>query len=336
MTEPGPFAPPSGALPPRPAEPAVPPVPVPLPPPTGAPLATTPFGHPVGPPIAPPPPPRRGWILPVVIGGSLVALALIGVFVAVAIQLVSFVPPPPAAGPVGSPSTPDDLLEGDPGAPVAAEPLDCVLCLSVVDARALGLPDESYDAVGLTVGDNAPFEILAGADQIDQTKWWKADGGTPDACYFTYAKAPLFFEPGAIDDTAAANDPVVYSEWYSDETEYYWGTEAVRVFDDSTAASAYLAGLETAIAGCPNYAFPESGWSSVVTPAPAFDLPASVAGYGWVESGGLSRFYAADLQRGNLVARVTIWSDGGGPTEAEFRGLVEEYAALLAAIEPSL
>lgn len=336
MTEPGPFAPPSGALPPRPVEPGVPPVPAaPLPPPTGAPIVAAPSAYPVGPPIAPPPPPRRPWLLPVVIGGTLVALALIGVFVAVGIQLVSFVPPAPIADPpVEEYAELDDLLEGDPGSPVAVEPLECVTCFDIEVARDLGSPAGVYAEIGLTVGDDAALELTAGEDQIDQTKWWNADGGTPEECYFTYPRAPLFFAPGDVGDAPGAADTVFYPQWHSDADEYYVLTEAVRVFDSTSSATAYLGELETAITGCPNYSFPESGWAVTVTPTPALDLPASVASYGWAESNDYSRFYAIDLQRGNLVSRLTLSTDAYGPSESEFRAFAENYAEQLGARAP--
>lgn len=80
--------------------------------------------------------------------------------------------------------------------------------------------------------------------------------------------------------------------------------------------------------------YPRSGFAARVAAAPALRLPDSVAAYGWTESNDYSRVYAVDLQRGNLVARVTLTTDGSGPTETEFRVLAEEYAVLLAGLEP--
>lgn len=331
MTDPGPFAPPPGALPPRSVE--APPAASVLPPPTGRPVDTAPPAFP--PPLLPPPPRRRRWLVPVIVGGSLALVALIGGVAAVAVQLGTIVAQAPLpdsdAGPVGAP--PEQLLQGEPGSPVAVDPLTCDVCFAIDDARTLRLPDESYEAVGLTVGDNAPYEVLAGDDQSEQSGWWLDEGGTPDACYFTFPKSPLAFAPVEMEYSTSSTDFVFSPEWHSDEERYYVGTESVRVFDDTATAGSYMAALETAVAGCPNYSLPESGWSSVVTAAPALDLPASVAAYGWVETGGYARYYAVDLQRGNLVARLTLASDGDGPTETEFRDLVEEYALLLAALE---
>jgi hypothetical protein len=201
-------------------------------------------------------------------------------------------------------------------------------------ARDLGSPAAVYAEIGLPVGDDASLELTAGEDQIDQTKWWNTDGGTPEQCYFTYPRAPLFFAAGDVGDAPGAADTVFYPQWHSDADEYYVLTEAVRVFDSTASATAYLGDLETAIAGCPNYSFPESGWAVAVTPAPALDLPASVAAYGWAESNEYSRFYAVDVQRGNLVSRLTLSTDAYGPSETEFRAFAENYAEQLAARAP--
>jgi hypothetical protein len=285
---------------------------------------------------APTRPPRR-WLIPVIIGGSFALIGLIVGVVAVAIQLATWVSEMPAVDVPSaedpSTGTLDDLVEGDPGTPVAVEPLECSGCFALSDARTLGLPDDSYRAIGLTDNDGEFFDAIAGEEQRKNTAWWTDDGGTPDACFFSYPNAPLEFAPGDA-DPAVENDAVHYPAWHHDADEFYLFTEAVRVFDDSATAAAHLSALEGAVAGCPDFSLPSTGWSAVVTAAPALTLPDSVAAYGWVETGGLYRYYAIDLQRGNLVARLTLNSDPEGPGEAEFRGLVEEYARVLAALEP--
>lgn len=331
MTEPGPVPPPSGAVPPVPPPPPVAPPSsgAPLPPPTGSPIDGPTFS-------APPPRPSRPWLIPVIIGGSLLVVALIvGVSVAAftfATTLAQSSSEPPTD------SDPDDdsdaTVDGEPGAPIAADPLDCDGCFDIDDARALSLPDSAYADIGLAATDGDDYETTARLDQIDQTKWWKSDGGTPEECYPIYPVAPLFTMPGTPGDSAAGDDPVFYSPWHHNGDEYYYFREAIRVFDDSEAAAAHLHSLEATIAECPTYALPESGWSSRVTAAAALDLPDSVAAYGWVERGGVNRYYGFDLQRGNLVARITLGSDPSGPSEAEYRGVVEAYADALAALDP--
>jgi len=228
----------------------------------------------------------------------------------------------------------DDLVPGDPGSPVAAEPLTCAECFRLADVQRLALPDASYLRVGLAIGDSSLFRVAASEDQADQTGWWTDDGGTPDACYFTYAKAPLFFDPGIVDDLPARGDPVFYPAWHTDRDEYYLFSEGIRIFDDSAAATAYLTHLPDAVAGCPDYELTAVDWSASLTPTAGMDLPPSVASYGWVESDGDSRYFVTDMQRGNLVVRLALFTDADGPSEADFRDLVAEYADLLDALEP--
>jgi hypothetical protein len=273
----------------------------------------------------------------VIIGSVLVAALLVAGVAFAAVQIVALAGPSAVDSGGENPGStrPEPLLEGDPGSPLAEEPLPCGACFGLADARDIQLPDASYEALGLFVSDESTYEVTVGDEQTSNTKWWRSDGGTPEECYYGYAKAPLFFAPGKQDDPAANTDMIYYPDWHSDEDEYYFFTEGVRVFDDSALATAFLAGVESAVAACPSLSFPEAGYSAQVSPAPALELPASVAAYGWVESGGDGRYYGFDLQRGNLVARLTLSSDGLGPSEQEFRRLVEEYAALLAELEPA-
>lgn len=334
MTEPGPFTPPGGLVPPA----APPPVPPYVPPasvsarPTPTPPAPT--GPPIG--VAPtwsaPPPRRRRWLIPVIIGGSLAVVGLIAGVAFAAIQLATS-----ASQTAFSPSggNLDDLLEGDPGSPVAVDPLDCGHCFDVDDARSLELPADAYAEIGLPRSDDEAYDITAGEDHTDNTEWWKSDGGSPDRCYFTLTSAPLFFAPGDSGDPSADGDIVHYADWHLDSSEYYSFTETVRVFDDSASAAVHLAALESAVDGCSSYTYSATGWDTAVSATPALDLPPDVAAYGWAESTGLSRYYGVDVQRGNLVARLTLNSDPDGPTELEFRDLVEAYAVLLGELKPA-
>jgi hypothetical protein len=335
MTEPGPCTPPGGAVPPPNA--AVPPPP--LAPPTGTPtfFTSAPSGVPSL-PVPPPPPRSRTWLLPVIIGGSLILAGIIAGVVVAAFQFATWVGEAPLANPPGDSDVPsgtgDDLLEGDPGSPVAVDPLECTGCFILSDARNLALPDENYAAIGLPENDGTTVDGLTAKEQRNQSGWWADDGGSPDACYFTYTDAPLSLVPGEA-DAVAKDDALYYPAWHYDRDEYYVLRQGIRLFDDSAAATTHLAGLDSAIDGCPNYALPGTGWAAVVTPAPALTLPDSVAAYGWVEVGGPTRYYAVELQRGNLVARLALNSDPDGPSEAEFRELVEAYAVLLGELEPT-
>lgn len=347
MTDPGPFTPPNGALPPRnddsaplPVSPApVPPVPLAtatppvLPPPTGAPI-----GVPTYPAVPPPPPPRRRrWLIPVIVGGTLLFASLIVGVAVVAAQLATWASDLPVTSPPsgdaepGDPTEPEDLVEGEPGDPVASEPLDCATCFAAHDLDNLAIPGGAYVRLGLPVEEGQAFELPMFSDQRDYSDWWTDDGGSPDSCYFTYTQPPLLFEPGLAGD--GTSDVVRYATAHYDADGAYGLGEASRVFLTSSAASTHMQDLATAVAGCTEYSLIGAGYAAEVTPAPAFDVPADVAAYGWVETAGLSRFYAADVQRGNVVTRLTLLSDSAGPSEQQFRVFVEEYARALAALD---
>jgi hypothetical protein len=318
MTEPGSFAPPSGALTPRQ------PGPTPLPPPTGQPIGT-------GAPLASPPPPRRRWIAPVVIGGSLLFVGLVAGVVALAIQLGAWLGDGPGGG--FPTARGDELVEGEPGSPIAEEPVECTACFGMDDVEEI-IPDEApYAAMGLHPAEGDDFRTHLGADQKQLVSWWEQDGGTPSECFFTYPAAPLEFSAETLDPDRYL-DRIYYRVAHTDDTEYLFLNEGFRAFPDSATASAHLTSLVDAVDGCPVVAFPELGSSSAVHPAPALDLPPSVAAYGWTETAGTWRYYAFDLQRGNLVVRVSLSSDTGGPSESEFRAFVEAYAEALAGLEP--
>jgi hypothetical protein len=335
MTEPGPFTPPGPRVTPSaPAPPpGVPPTAVPaptLPPPTGAPIGVMQL------PSVPPPPRRRPWLIPVIIGGCLLLVALIAGVAVVAVGLATW------AGNVPSALTPDDrepedltapddLVEGEPGDPVASEPLDCVTCFASDDVVEIDLPRDAYVRLGLPVDDRQPFEVPMFTDQRDHVEWWEDDGGSPDECFFAYTGPPLLFEPEA--DGIANSDQILYASSHSDAAGDFWLTEASRIFVTHDAASAHMLELEAAIDGCPDYSLSGAGYAAEVTPAPAFEVPADVAAYGWVETGGVSRYYAVDVQRGNIITRLSLFSNSQGPSEQQFRAFVEEYAEALGDLE---
>lgn len=109
-----------------------------------------------------------------------------------------------------------------------------------------------------------------------------------------------------------------------------------RIFHDSASASAHLQDLDRLLEACPGYDYEDDGgvWSTAVAPAPALDVPDSVAALGWSQSNQWGRTYEVDIQRGNLVVRLVLNSDGAGPTEQQFRQIAEDYATLLAELEP--
>lgn len=330
MTEPGPFAPPTPPTP-QVATPSV------LPPPTGAPIGSSPLPSVPSLPAGPPPSRRPRWLIPVIVGGSMLLIGLIAGVAVVAVQLATWVSDrpvvaaPPAAGGPGQAGEPDDLVGGEPGDPVASEPFDCVTCFASEDVARIEVPSGAYARLGLPVVEGKPFEIAMFDDQRDYVDWWEDDGGSPEHCYFTYTQPPLLFEPER--DGIANSDLIRYAPARSDADGAYSLGDASRIFVTHTAASAHMVELEAAVLGCTEYALTGAGYAAEVTPAPAFEVPADVAAYGWVETAGVSRYYAADVQRGNVITRLSLFSDSQGPSEQQFRTIVEEYARALAALE---
>jgi hypothetical protein len=168
-------------------------------------------------------------------------------------------------------------------------------------------------------------------DQREHVGWWEDDGGSPDECFFAYTAPPLHFEPER--DGIANSDQVFYASSHSNAGGDYWLTEASRIFVTHSAASEHMLQLVDAVDGCPEYSLTGAGYAAEVTPAPAFEVPVDVAAYGWVETGGVSRFYAVDVQRGNIITRLSLFSNSQGPSEQQFRAFVEEYAQALGALE---
>lgn len=181
-------------------------------------------------PLPPPPhvgiPPlrrlRRRWLVAAVIGGSLVALTLVSAGVFVVVQLGARVAPTGLADPqvdaVGGGGF-DELLDGDPGSPIAVDPLACGVCFDLDDARTVTLPQSSYDRLGLIDRDGGTGQGAARAAQLEATKWWEFYGGTPESCFFTSADFPLFFTPGLPEDAEAAQQLLYYPYLYHDASE---------------------------------------------------------------------------------------------------------------------
>lgn len=245
--------------------------------------------------------------------------------------------PDPSDVDVRDPVTPDDLAAGAPGPLVPVEPTDCPDECFTADVLEELVPDASlYVDADLSVvvdvlGDYTPQPVSK--DVLLSERLWKDEGGEPDACFFTYLSTPIAVELDAevrsIDDRT----------WYltSRETADRYGviTTSARIFPDTAAASAHLSDVSRLVAGCAEYEVgrAETYWTAEITPAPALDLPPTVAATGWVEDSPFGRFYVIDLQRGNLVVRTGLYTDGL-ITQEQSNTFSEELALVLAAVDP--
>lgn len=142
---------------------------------------------------APAPSPRRArWLIPVVAGSIVVFL---GLAVTVAVGAVALgtaireareaMPPAPV-----DPGVPDPPLAGEPGDPVATEPLVCAGCFTYPDATVLRLGLDAYRAIGLTRADGRTYSGYAGEEADLLGEAWDDLGGSPEECLFAYGAAP--------------------------------------------------------------------------------------------------------------------------------------------------
>jgi hypothetical protein len=245
--------------------------------------------------------------------------------------------PEPSEDDLRDPVTPDDLAEGAPGPLVPLEPTECPDDCFTADVLEELVPDyRLYLDADLSVvvdvlGDYTPQPVSK--DVVLSERLWKDEGGEPDACFFTYLSTPIAVE---LDSEVRSIDD---RTWYltSRETADKYGviTTSARIFPDTAAASAHLSEVSRLVAGCPEYEVgrAETYWTAELTPAPALDLPPTVAAAGWVEDSPFGRFYVIDLQRGNLVVRTGLYTDGL-ITQEQSNDFSEKLALVLAEVDP--
>lgn len=277
---------------------------------------------------------RRSTIGLLIVVGSIVLLALLGWGIsAVATTVAKLQNWKPSGG--------QELLSGDPGSPLPVDPLECTsACFSIDDADALVPSSAALTEIGLTDttfphGTYDPTSV--GELYRSHAAGWAADRGTPDTCFFSMTNSPL---SGGLDpELATVRDLVDFLGTYEDPRRRNLLDQSMRVFPDSASASSYLAGLSEAIGRCPELAIgPESNrYRPTIDPEAALPSPDSVAAVGWVRTGdpGLRwRAYIVDLQRGNLVVRTRLLTDGS-ITETQFRSWVQAYSLVLASVPPA-
>ena len=274
------------------------------------------------------PPRRRPWLPWVIAGGSVM---LVGALVLFVIVVANFV--------VGLRPTGDPLLEGEAGPPVAEEPLVCTAsCFDAGDIPTTQ-PGESallYLGLDVTTFEWGTFDpMTAGELHRGNIPGWIDMGGYPDACFFVPGNTPASFT-----DSDDSTDEVQYTGTYADSVKLNTVEQAIRFFESSATAEAYMNELATNIQDCTlvEYGTGQDYYSAEVTPVPLLDLPPSVAAAGWIRTGDIGprwRSYVVDLQRGNMVVRTRLLTDGS-LTELEYRDLVESIAGQLEQIEPAL
>ena len=352
MSEPPAFEPPPPVEPlpvvPRPGDaplasgspiaPVEPPVPPPIAPSQALPPAPPPPAPPT-PAFAPPPAPAplsRGARIGVALGISAGVLVIVGLLTVAVVALVSG-----TIEALDRDIKPDQsLVSGEPGAPVAVRPLECAgPCFDDTSLPALTAPAERFARLGL-IDETTPPEfsdpVPAGVLIDGASESWVTSQGTPDECFFATSSAPYAVTyPSAEPDSSGT---VVFLATHEDRDRVDLVDHSARLFPDTAAASDYLAALATAVSECGSLELgpDDDRRSATVTPMPALDLPDEVAAAGWVREGTPGprwRCYVVDLQRGNVVVRIRLFTDGL-ITENQFRNTVELYAKQLATVEP--
>ncbi len=227
------------------------------------------------------------------------------------------------------------LVTGEPSEPVAVAPDECpTTCFSGASVGQLVIDDKEFEALGVPTLVNAFGSYPESSPQAEFSytfTTWTENDGTPAECFFTFFGAPVSL---ALDSTPeVSTDTIHYLEYRTSKDEYSGLNQSVRVFADSAGASAHMAAVHSGAATCSHYEVGKGRdfWEADVTPLPALDVPNNVAATGWVESSDWSRYYVVDLQRGNLVMRTTLTTDGA-ITEEAFRAFIEERASELATL----
>jgi hypothetical protein len=276
---------------------------------------------------------RRKWVLPVVLSAvGLMVVGFIGLSIFGFVMYISH-------GIEGAGG--EHLVEGEPGPIVAESPLDCPgTCFVGEDLQPLVISEDVAEEFG-TPTNEVVFDdrevVPVTVIHEDTVEFWIERNGDPDECFFAVQNAPLAF---GVSETVELDDRVHYLSILHDEESLSIVDQSVRIFPDSASAVAYLAGLSADIKACTFFATGElpNDNHAYVSPAPAIELPESVAAVGWVRLGDrpgpFSRNYVIDLQRGNIVVRIRMATDGS-ITEMDYRALVEQIAIELGGLPPT-
>ncbi|NYF11268.1 hypothetical protein HDC94_002424 [Leifsonia sp. AK011] len=272
------------------------------------------------------------WVIPVLALGAIVGVSML---LALFFGVVSVVDAlSPSRGANEAATAQDDggqpLVQGTASASEAESPIVCPdECYDSQSVRLLTMGDADFRKLGVAELAEVPpnfTPITVGSVYDRENEDWTSSEGSPDNCFFFQASAAY----GSVMDAALSSD---------DDEVYYLGThtgdraafadQSVRLFDSTEAASAYLAELQETIDGCSRVEIGprDDRFTAAITPAPALDVPETIAAVGWVHTadpGTRWRAYVFDLQAANAVVRIRLVTDGA-ISEKRFRTAVETY-----------
>jgi hypothetical protein len=224
-------------------------------------------------------------------------------------------------------------IVGAAGGGAAVDPMLCPEdCYSILDIEAILAPDAALTQLGVRVKpsqNSSGFQSTQVAEYNATLAGWRSASGAPDECFFTYFASPV---TGTVDVPPQISKGDIQSGGtFNGIGNGAQLQQSVRVFATSQDATDHLETLNRDIAGCRSYS--TSNWKADVTAAAGLELPESTSAVGWVEDSPRGRYYAFDVQRGNLVIRAALSTDGG-VTESDFRAFVVAVATHLASVEP--
>lgn len=273
-----------------------------------------------------------------VVAGVLVAAGLVYGVIALATAAADFLSRTVADDP-SSVWEPPDPIVGDPGSPVAREPVDCPGdCYTGASVAGFVPTTRSLEELGLP-NVTAPYgyyATISASEFYDSLEdQWDSGGGQPEACFFAISDAPVSTVRGGPD--AAGEDSVYFLGTYEDDNAN-WLNLDVRLFEDSRSAEAFTIALSEQVERCDEYSvdYGQGPYTAALRPLPDLGVPASIGVAGWVErdpAGGAGFIYVAELQRSNAVIQCTFASDES-ITEAQFRRFLNWFAAQVAAVQP--
>ncbi len=273
---------------------------------------------------------KRVWIPVVIVLSSLLVVALVvgGVASIASVLAQRFGPAAPQ----------QELVTGAAPNAFADAPLECTpACFDESSVEATVIANETLEPFGFNQHDypwGTYDPTSAGAQYRATAADWAGGDNHPDQCVFIPGNAPAAIILDGTDEDST--DIVEWTGSHADEEVRNVIDQSVRLFADSASATHYLETLADQVADC-DLVSGGDGYSAVVTPAPALTLDESCAAIGWVRTGdpGMRwRAYTFDMQRGNMVVRIRLLTDGS-TTEDAFRGLVESYSTQLATVQPT-
>ncbi|MEF2978292.1 hypothetical protein [Subtercola sp. YIM 133946] len=205
---------------------------------------------------------------------------------------------------------------------------------SAADASAVLLTPSQGDRFGTWAAPQTESTVVGDAQSQLQDSW-QNDSPQPSSlpCEFAYSLYPVT----NLETGSQQSQPVELNDQFVSIGDNSSISQSTRVFASSAEASAYISSMRTLIDGCSSYA--TASWSATVAPLPLDSVSLNSAG--WAETGtgdaaGAS-YFAADVQRGNVVTRLTgeaAVGDEGALDAALFTSVVDVAASNLAQLKP--